>query len=83
VVRDGVDGFIVPIRSSEAIVSVIERLDRDRGLLAELSANATRRAADFDIAGYGRRLRRALHYAANVHRNSSRDRFSDLQQAIA
>jgi glycosyltransferase involved in cell wall biosynthesis len=71
VVRDGLEGFIVPIRSGKAIVSAIERLDRDRALLAELSANAARRAADFDIAGYGRRLRMALQHAGNLHRDAS------------
>jgi glycosyltransferase involved in cell wall biosynthesis len=63
VVRDGIEGFIVPIRSSEAIVAAVERLDGDRALLAELSANAQCRAADFDIASYGRRLRAALSRA--------------------
>lgn len=70
VVRDGIEGFIVPIRDSEAIVAAIERLDSDRTLLAELSKNASRRAADFDIANYGRRLRKALSHAKAVHRNS-------------
>ncbi len=70
VVRDGLEGFIVPIRSSEAIVSALERLDGDRALLAELSANAVQRAADFDIASYGRRLRMALRYAGNLHRGA-------------
>lgn len=63
VVRDGEEGFIVPIRSSDAIVEAIERLDRDRILLAELSANAVRRAADFNIVSYGHRLRAALREA--------------------
>jgi glycosyltransferase involved in cell wall biosynthesis len=71
VVRDGLEGFIVPIRSSEAIVSAIERLDGDRTLLAEMSANAARRAAGFDITSYGRRLRMALHHVHNLHRKAS------------
>jgi glycosyltransferase involved in cell wall biosynthesis len=71
VVRDGLEGFIVPIRSSEAIVSAIERLDGDRALLAELSANAALRAAGFDITSYGRRLRMALRHAHNLHRDAS------------
>jgi glycosyltransferase involved in cell wall biosynthesis len=71
VVRDGVEGYIVPIRSAEAIISALERLDADRALLAELSANAVRRAADFDIAAYGRRLRTALRYAGSLHRSTS------------
>ncbi len=70
VVRDGVEGFIVPIRDSEAIVSAIERLDHDRTLLSELSANAARRAADFDIPNYGRRLRSALKYAGDLKRGA-------------
>jgi glycosyltransferase involved in cell wall biosynthesis len=71
VVRDGLEGFIVPIRSSEAIVSAIQRLDGDRTLLAELSSNAAQRAAGFDITSYGRRLRMALRHAHKLHRDVS------------
>jgi glycosyltransferase involved in cell wall biosynthesis len=60
VVRDGVDGFTVPIRSGEAIAAAIERILLRRGLLAELSRNATRRAAEFTVEKYGKRLLAAL-----------------------
>jgi glycosyltransferase involved in cell wall biosynthesis len=45
VVLDGVSGFIVPIRSAEAIAASLTRLADDRGLLAEMSQAASRMAA--------------------------------------
>ncbi len=60
VVRDGVDGWIVPIRNANAIVSAVDRLIRDPDLRRMMAENAKRRAADFDLASYGRRLVAAL-----------------------
>lgn len=70
VVRDGREGSVVPIRDCEAIAGALERLADDRTLLADLSENAMRRAADFDLAGYGRRLRAALSAARDAHAES-------------
>lgn len=63
VVRDGVDGFIVPIRNSEAIVEKLELLRSQPGLLEEMSRNALERAKDFTVAKYGERLLAALRTA--------------------
>jgi glycosyltransferase involved in cell wall biosynthesis len=60
VVRDGIDGFIVPIRSGGAITAAIERILLTRGLLPELSRNAARRATEFTVERYGERLLEAL-----------------------
>lgn len=60
VVRDGVDGFIVPIRDSEAIVDKIELLADDPDLWAKMSANALARSSNFTLEMYGERLIRAL-----------------------
>jgi glycosyltransferase involved in cell wall biosynthesis len=43
-IAEGVDGFIVPIRSAEAIEEKLERLIMDRNLLAEMKLAATRKA---------------------------------------
>lgn len=56
VVRDGVDGFLVPIRSAEAIVEKLELLATDRDLLALMSKNARERSAEFTLEKYGDRL---------------------------
>lgn len=63
VVRDGKDGFIVPIRDVDAIVQSLHLLHDNRGRLSEMSHNAKLRAQDFDLAGYGRRLCDALRNA--------------------
>lgn len=60
VVRDGTDGFVVPIRDVDAIVQSLHLLRDDRARLSEMSHNARLRAQDFDLAGYGRRLCDAL-----------------------
>jgi glycosyltransferase involved in cell wall biosynthesis len=60
VVRDGTDGFVVPIRDADAIVEALTGLHENRGRLAEMSRQARVRAKDFDLSAYGRRLRQAL-----------------------
>ena len=56
VVRDGIDGFIVPIRNPDAITEKLERLHSDRDLLALMSLNARQRSTDFSLERYGERL---------------------------
>jgi glycosyltransferase involved in cell wall biosynthesis len=63
VARDGIDGFIVPIRDGEAIARKLELLARDRELLAWMSANATARSREFTVEKYGERLLAAIRQA--------------------
>jgi glycosyltransferase involved in cell wall biosynthesis len=56
VVRDGIDGFIVPIRDAEAVADRIELLVTDRQLRARLGRNARERAREFTWERYGERL---------------------------
>jgi glycosyltransferase involved in cell wall biosynthesis len=60
VVREGVDGFIVPIRDAEAIAARIERLLGDGALLQRMSENARARAEDFSWPKYEERLVAAI-----------------------
>jgi len=68
VVRHGVDGFIVPIRSSKAIAGRLKQLAGDRKLLAEMSANARSRAREFSWERYGQRLAAALAAVMEKHK---------------
>jgi glycosyltransferase involved in cell wall biosynthesis len=61
VVRDGADGFTVPIRDSAGIVERIEQLNARRELLASMSQNARERAQEFSLEAYGKRLIGALN----------------------
>ena len=63
VVSDGEDGFIVPIRDPAAIAAALERLADDPDRLEAMSRAARRKAAEYDIAAYGRRLLAALGVA--------------------
>lgn len=56
VVRDGIEGFIVPIRDVDALVERIERLHRDRTLRLAMSEAARTRALDFTWAAYRKRV---------------------------
>jgi glycosyltransferase involved in cell wall biosynthesis len=56
VVRDGMDGFIVPIRDPEAIAGKLELLARDRELRQWMSNNARERGREFTLKKYGERL---------------------------
>jgi glycosyltransferase involved in cell wall biosynthesis len=60
IVRDGVDGFIVPIRRADLLAEKLEMLAQDAGLLGNLSRNAAKRALDYTVSRYGERLIAAL-----------------------
>jgi glycosyltransferase involved in cell wall biosynthesis len=60
VVRDGIDGFIVPIRDGTAIAKAITTLANNVGMRAAMSESAVARAADFTVEHYGKRLLSAL-----------------------
>jgi alpha-maltose-1-phosphate synthase len=55
-IDDGEEGFLVPIRSSQAIEEKLELLYRDRALINAMGARAARRAAAFTWENYGSRL---------------------------
>jgi glycosyltransferase involved in cell wall biosynthesis len=56
VVRDGEEGYVVPIRDVDAIVDRVERLQRDPDLRAAMSLAARRRALDFTWDAYRTRV---------------------------
>jgi len=61
IVRDGVEGYVVPLRDADAIAERIERLAGDRELLARLSAAARERCASVaSPAAYAERLAQVL-----------------------
>lgn len=56
VVRDGIDGFIVPVRSPEEIAKKLDLLASSPELRAEMSRNAAARAKEYTIEKYRERL---------------------------
>jgi glycosyltransferase involved in cell wall biosynthesis len=56
VVRDGIDGFIIAIRDSEALAAKIELLAGDPELVQWMSQNACQRAQEFSWDKFGGRL---------------------------
>ena len=60
VVRDGLDGFIVPIRDAAAIVRCLDRLASDGELWREMSRNARQRSLQFTLRSYQERLLQVL-----------------------
>lgn len=59
-VRDGVDGFIVPVYDVPAMVERLRQLHDDRTMLARLSQAAALRSVDLSLAAYQDRLLEAL-----------------------
>ena len=60
VVRDGVEGFIVPIRDVGAIVDRLEMLSHSAELRREMSIRARLRSQQFTLQQYAVRLLRAI-----------------------
>ncbi len=60
VVRDGIEGFIVPIRDVEALKEKILLLYENKELREEMSRRARLRAEEFTWAAYRQRLNRVL-----------------------
>ena len=60
VVRDGMEGFLVPIRDAKSIVERLQQLDGDRRLLATMSEAALARCEFFSMDNYAARLKQAL-----------------------
>lgn len=60
VVRDGLEGFIVPIRDSLALADRLQQLLVDRSLRERMGVAARQRAFDFTWERYGERLLAAL-----------------------
>lgn len=56
VVRDGVEGFIAPIRDAATLAARIELLAANPGLLAHMAQKARERAAEFSWERYSERL---------------------------
>ena len=60
VVREGIDGFLVPIRDAEGIAERLASLEANRQMLAEMANSARQRANEYSWQSYGERLVRAL-----------------------
>lgn len=56
IVRNGIEGFIIPVHDTEAIIETLELLATDPELLLNLSRNAIDRAQEFTITQYHENL---------------------------
>jgi glycosyltransferase involved in cell wall biosynthesis len=63
VVRDGIEGFIVPIRDNEFLADRIEKIVSNRVLRRRMSVAARKRASEFTIECYEKRLLLGIHEA--------------------
>lgn len=62
-IRDGMEGYIVPIRNSTAIAERLQQLAEDRDQLATMRLACLRRAAELRWEGYEQGLRSAVGQA--------------------
>lgn len=56
VIRDGTDGFVVPVMAPEAIAERLRQLDSNPGLLDAMATSARDRSREFDLNSYSERL---------------------------
>jgi glycosyltransferase involved in cell wall biosynthesis len=73
VVRDGVEGLLVPIRNVEALAAALECLRADERLRREMGRAARARAEEFTWDGYGETLARVLRQATQSKTASHSD----------
>jgi len=66
ILRDGIDGFVVPIRDPEAITARLLQLYGDRELLRQMSESALERAGELGWQGYKNRVVRAVRDVLGV-----------------
>lgn len=67
VVTDNVDGLVVPVGSSQAIVESLKQLHQDRTALAEMSRKARDRGLTLTLANYEVNLLKSLNFAFNMN----------------
>jgi glycosyltransferase involved in cell wall biosynthesis len=66
VVRDGVEGFIVPVADEKAIADRLLELADCPHIFTRMSDSALKRAAEFSLEKYGERLLNALGVLDNA-----------------
>jgi hypothetical protein len=66
VVRDGIEGFVVPIRDPNAIAGRIEELAANPERRTRMGQDARLRARDFTLEAYGQRLLAALNTSSDL-----------------
>ena len=62
VVRDGIDGFVTPIRDVEVLKDRILRLYQDPALRSEMGKNAAERVRQFSWEVYENRLKEVIEW---------------------
>lgn len=60
IVRDGVDGFVVPVRNATALAARMRELVEDRALHDRMAHSARARSRDFTLDAYAARLQQVL-----------------------
>lgn len=68
VVRDGREGFVVPVRDPESLAARIDLMAADPELVAQMSRAARQRSREFSWPRYGARLVSALQQILSAHR---------------
>ena len=70
IVRDGIDGFVIPARDPDAIAARLDQMYRDPALREEMGRNASRRAAEFGWPAYTAKAQACLAELCAASRTS-------------
>ncbi len=71
VVRNGIEGFVVPTGDPEAIALAVEQFAANDGLRRLMSANASSRAEEYTVDAYAKRLMSALPFSGQAEASPS------------
>lgn len=66
IVRDGIDGFVVPPRDADAIVDRMDFLRSNPEARAQMGANARKRAMEFSWDAYGKNVCRMIEGSLKI-----------------
>jgi len=69
IVRDGIDGYVVPIRDADAILEKLEFLRANPDLRREMGRNARKRALEYSWSNYRSRISTELLRQLGSERN--------------
>lgn len=70
IVRDGIDGFVIPERDDQALCDCLDRLYRQPEMRVEMGRQAALRAREFSWLAYANKARHVLADAMHAHRGS-------------
>ena len=62
IVRDGVDGYVIPVKDSQTMKYKIEEIVENRKLIKQMSKSARSRVKNYDLKNYYQKLEKIINF---------------------